>query len=954
MKAEIVFSSLLCFILSFLFLANSYGQSGILHEYSFMHDGIERNYLLYVPADYDGLEEWPLVLNFHGFNLTPAQQVAFSQMNSAADDAHFLVAYPAGLIVNNPFLNQPGPGWNLINGTLSDNDDIDFSRQVVEYISADYQIDPYRIHAAGFSMGANMAYEMACLAPDLIASVAAVGAGMDQTIIDRCERDKPVALLQIHGTADPIVPFGGAEGEGFIFPPAPETAVFWANQNDCESEPESEDLPDNDTSDNSTVTRLEYQDCNDDTEVLFYQINNGGHTWPGGGDFPEFLGPVNRDLDANAEILDFFQRNPHPDLTDGGSGKLHKYSFMHDGIERSYWLYAPADYDGQEDWPLVMVFHGFQIDGRFQMKVSQMNPVADRENFLIAYPEGLPVLYPFTGESGPGWIIPGAFEREEHQDDVGFVSKVIDDVNDNYQIDLARVHSTGWSNGSLFSFYLACELSDRIASVGGAGGHMTYAQQSSCNATRPVSTILIHGTDDILVPYDGIPNLFPPAPSTPELWASRNNCSPEPIITELPDIDTNDNSTITRYRYTNCDGKTEMDFYVMNDGGHTWPMGGWPESEVWGNVWPAFLGPVNQDINASEVIWEFFANHPMPTLTIKKFTLVNARNNQDIIELKDGDVLDLSRLPSQLNVRADVMGYPESVQFALNDDEIQPQNAAPYALFSDRDGDYKPGKFAEGNYTLSATPYTGKTATGIVGTPLSIGFEVVRRSTLAEIVRSSEEFSILATALRQVGYLSTVSSTGPFTVFAPNNAAFEVLLTSLNLQDVRQIPIPMLRDVIRYHIVVGQELLAADLSDGQKVKTRQYSDVMISIMDGTVKVNDATVIAPDVLASNGVAHVIDRVLLPPVMDAMSTSGMYMAASPNPGASEVSIEVLNRPNQRVEVAIMNQYGWPVSSKSFHIANEQKANFSVDVSSLPTGVYMIHAQLGNERQMLRVAK
>jgi polyhydroxybutyrate depolymerase len=638
----------------------------------------------------------------------------------------------------------------------------------------------------------------------------------------------------------------------------------------------------------------------------------------------------------------------------GQNGVLHEYSFMHDGIERSYLLYVPEGYDGQEDWPLVMVFHGFRIDGRFQMEVSQMNPVADKEKFLIAYPEGLPVLYPLTGEIGTGWIIPGAWEREEHQDDVGFVSKVIDDVNDQYNIDLARVHATGWSNGSHFSFYLACELSDRVASAGGVGGHMTYAQLSSCNTERPVSTILIHGTDDILVPYEGIPDLYPPIPTTPEYWVSQNNCSSEPIVTELPNINTEDNSTITRYEYTNCDGETEMDFYVMNDGGHTWPMGGWPESEVWGNVWPAFLGPVNQDINASEVIWEFFADHPMPTPTIQSFTLVNARNNQDIMELKDGDVLDLSRLPSQLNVRANVMGHPESVQFMLNGDKSQPQNAPPYALFSDRNGDYKPGKFAEGNYMLSATPYTGKTATGIPGMTKEIKFEVVRRSTLAEIVRTNDDFSVLATALRQVGYLSTVSGEGPFTAFAPTNAAFETLLTALNLNDIRQIPIPTLREVIQYHLVIGQEVQSADLTDGQRIKTRQYSDVVISIADGRVMVNDATVVIPDVLASNGVAHAIDQVLLPPAMAAMSAPAVQMEASPNPGASEVSIQVMDHPNQRLEVAIMNQYGWPVSQRSFTTQAESNTNFTLDISDLPPGLYMVQARLQQERQTIRVVR
>ena len=170
---------------------------------------------------------------------------------------------------------------------------------------------------------------------------------------------------------------------------------------------------------------------------------------------------------------------------------------------------------------------------------------------------------------------------------------------------------------------------------------------------------------------------------------------------------------------------------------------------------------------------------------------------------------------------------------------------------------------------------------------------------------------------------------------------------------MRQIPIPVLREVIRYHIVIGEELRAADLSDGQEIETRQYSPVTISIADGTVKVNDATVIAPDVLASNGVAHVIDQVLMPPT-EAMNTSGMYLEASPNPGASEVNLQVIDHPEARVEVAIMDQYGTPLSTQSFNTPPDNEVNFSLDISSLPTGVYLIQAQLGEERQTLRVIR
>jgi polyhydroxybutyrate depolymerase len=117
--------------------------------------------------------------------------------------------------------------------------------------------------------------------------------------------------LYIHGTVDPIVPFEGIPG---LFSSARTTTAFWADQFDCSGGSITTDLPDLVVSDNSTVTLTDYKGCDAGTEVLFYQVNNGGHTWPGGGTptAPAPLGPVNRDIDASAEIWEFFARNPHP------------------------------------------------------------------------------------------------------------------------------------------------------------------------------------------------------------------------------------------------------------------------------------------------------------------------------------------------------------------------------------------------------------------------------------------------------------------------------------------------------------------------------------------------------------------------------------------------------------------------------------------------------------------
>lgn len=294
-------------LLLFCSLLNApvFGQGDTLSR-SFIHEDSLRSYLLYVPAAYDGTENWPLVINYHGFNNMAANQMFISQMNPVADTANFLVAYPQGLLINNPFLGFAAPGWN-ISGVLSENDDIDFTSQLIDQISAGYAVDPARVYATGWSMGAGISFQVSCRLPDRIASVAGVANQMADSQIESCTPGRPLSALLMHGTADPIAPFNGS---GDLFSSAYNTPSFWAGQNNCSPDSLVTDFDDIVTTDTSTVTLIEYTDCDADTEVLFYRINGGGHAWPGGGALPAFLGKVNRDINASSEIWNFFNRNP--------------------------------------------------------------------------------------------------------------------------------------------------------------------------------------------------------------------------------------------------------------------------------------------------------------------------------------------------------------------------------------------------------------------------------------------------------------------------------------------------------------------------------------------------------------------------------------------------------------------------------------------------------------------
>jgi uncharacterized surface protein with fasciclin (FAS1) repeats len=133
--------------------------------------------------------------------------------------------------------------------------------------------------------------------------------------------------------------------------------------------------------------------------------------------------------------------------------------------------------------------------------------------------------------------------------------------------------------------------------------------------------------------------------------------------------------------------------------------------------------------------------------------------------------------------------------------------------------------------------------------------------TIAAVASGNADLSTLVAALTAADLVTTLEGTGPYTVFAPTNAAFsdiqstvDTLLEPGNKTDLQQ--------VLTYHVVPGT-YTAADLKDGQKLKTVEGQDLTVSVKDGVVKVNDATVEAADVNASNGVVHVINKVLVPP-------------------------------------------------------------------------------------------
>lgn len=270
--------------------------------------GQKREYLLHVSSRYEHAKRTPLVISLHGAATWPATQREASQWNRTADEQGFIVVYPSGTTLNGkgtgalPFrvwLAEPGPSVTA---------DSRFIADLIDSLSAKYNIDPTRIFATGLSNGAGMAFALSCTLSNRIAAIGMVAAAHALTW-SWCTDPHPVPVIAFHGTGDPLVPYDGA-GTSWLnprpFPNIPGFMARWARRNGCLGRSvESEVAPD--------VVRREYTGCLTDAAVVLYTLRGGGHQWPGGKQFPEWMaGPANRSIDATSLMWAFFLEHPLP------------------------------------------------------------------------------------------------------------------------------------------------------------------------------------------------------------------------------------------------------------------------------------------------------------------------------------------------------------------------------------------------------------------------------------------------------------------------------------------------------------------------------------------------------------------------------------------------------------------------------------------------------------------
>ncbi|MEO8971867.1 MAG: PHB depolymerase family esterase [Ktedonobacteraceae bacterium] len=252
---------------------------------------------------------------------------------------------------------------------------------------------------------------------------------------------------------------------------------------------------------------------------------------------------------------------------------------------RMYRVHVPVSYALNHPQAVVLAFHGFGGDASGMDLGSGFSPLADQQDFIAVYPQGLP-----QGVGGrPFWASVGPIDFGV--DDVLFVSDVLNDLQSKFCVDTHRIYVTGFSNGGGMSGFLACRLAGRIAAFAPLSGNF-YDPPGGCHPGRPVPMLDFHGSADPLLPYNGIPtsqNAAWPLPSIPQwlqTWATRNGCTTGPtIFLRQPNA--------TGEQWTGCADNATIVHYRIEHGGHAWP--------------PAIAGQ-----SADAIIWHFFQAHPLP------------------------------------------------------------------------------------------------------------------------------------------------------------------------------------------------------------------------------------------------------------------------------------------------------------------------------------------------------
>jgi len=282
-------------------------------------------------------------------------------------------------------------------------------------------------------------------------------------------------------------------------------------------------------------------------------------------------------------------------------------SIPHQSYQRKFMVHFPPNFSTATERPLVINLHGGSGNMLSAQGFSQLNPVSDQNDFIVAWPQGIG-----QAQSGGFTWADGRNTSADQAgiDDIGFIDKLVDTLTIRYNVDTNKIYICGFSNGGFMVQRLACQLPNRFAAMASLGSSMDTELYKTCSPSHPIPMAFFNGTADPAMPYGGgamqNPLVTPvvPVDTTVQYWVDNNNCTNANPVFNFPNTFSTDNSTAELYRYTDCDCNADVYFYKLINGGHTWP-GVYIASQA------SVLGNTNRDIHASEELWDFFDNYSL-------------------------------------------------------------------------------------------------------------------------------------------------------------------------------------------------------------------------------------------------------------------------------------------------------------------------------------------------------
>ena len=266
--------------------------------------------------------------------------------------------------------------------------------------------------------------------------------------------------------------------------------------------------------------------------------------------------------DENSQIINKTSKGANP------------YSIVHNGLTREYDMYIPSGYNSSTALPVIFLFHGFGGNGSEFLNETNMKEVAESNDIIIISPQGSLL------DGISHWnSCPIGGDNKSEADDLGFVEFLLENIKSEYAIDSERIYAVGYSNGGMMSYGLAHFKSNLFAAVGSVSGTMLecYGPPS-----HPTPIIHLHGTDDAVIPYEGNGDYLG-VQDVLDYWINFNKTE--------ENFQSSENNDIEKYTFLNGENNVTIEHYKYLNGDHVW-----------------FNSTFNGK-NASNLIWQFFANY---------------------------------------------------------------------------------------------------------------------------------------------------------------------------------------------------------------------------------------------------------------------------------------------------------------------------------------------------------